>query len=123
MLFRYGIEIVARRVAALLQLRIVIATPHHHGARRQSPLGDEAAQHLLHIGDVAHAADRRRGEVGETLRSRGCRDMAVCINEAWQQNTGTQIDDAGAGHPMAQHLDPRAHCDDSLTGHRHRLGP
>ena len=96
MIRRYRVEIVAVGMTSLGELRVVVATTDHDGSGRESPLGDEASQRGLQVGDVAHFADGRCGQVGEAERRGRGGDVAVRVDEARQQCRGAEFHDPRA---------------------------
>ncbi|MNQ70079.1 hypothetical protein D3C85_847030 [compost metagenome] len=119
-----GVQLLAGRVAVLLQLGVVVAE-----ADDQLGVADQllvrvhpVAGDALQGGNVVALAIRRGQQVGVARLQPDHGDVAVRIEEARQQGAAVQIDHLGvAAHSPAGGVQ-RAHGDDDAVAHGHGLG-
>ena len=115
------IEVGRRRVAALGQHVLVVALPDQRVAGAGLHVGLELAQRLDDVGDLRHAADGGRVEVGLHQRIGVVEQMAVAVDEPRQQRLSRKVDLGRAGTCGLVHLGARADGEDLAIPHRERL--
>gem|GEM_PF-3952349 len=118
------VQLLTGRVAALLQLRIVIAeTDDQLGVADQSLVRvHPGAGDALQGGDVVALTVGGGKQVGVARLQPDHGDVAVRIEKAGQQGAPVQVQRAGASAHGGARGVQRAHGDDDAVAHGHRLG-
>ena len=121
---RDRIEVIAGRVPLLLELCVVVAEADDKPRFLDDPgVGHHpVAQPLLHRGDVAHAAIRRRQQVRRHGLQPATDHVAVRIHETGQQRAPAEVDEASVAAAGLHDLGDRAHRDDATALLCDRLG-
>ena len=120
---RGPIQIVARRMAAFREQRVVVADPQHEPARLDVPLGNPRPDPGHDVVDVVDVADGRRVQRQQIEAPAHRHQVPVRVDEAGQQGAVAEIDDARRLPPQRRCLRARAGRRDRLAPDRHGLDP
>lgn len=118
------IEVIARRVPQLLQLRVVVAkTNDQVGAAHSILIGnDPLPKHLLQRRDVCRLAIRRCQQVRRQSLQAAHHDMAVRIDEARDHGPAGEVDHLCLRAAQPHHVRAAADGDDAPCALGHRFG-
>ena len=120
----HRVEVVARRVTELGELRVVVAEADDEVVRlhRLGIGGHPVAECLLQRGDVGDLTVRRRQHVGRQRLQPAHEHVAVGVDEARQQRAAGEVDDLGGRAPVGHHRVRRPDGHDAAVLLGHRLG-
>ena len=118
----HRIEVGAAGVALLLQQAVVVAHEELQLAGRGGVAGQVGAHRGLDVGDAAGASHRRRAEVGAAPGGHVIGQVAVGIDEPWQQGPAGQVHALSAAPRRADRPGQRAHVDDAAAALHQGLG-
>ena len=116
---RGAVQILAVRMAALREQRVVVADAVHEAARRDVALGDPGRDLADDIVDGIDVADRRRMQRERIQRPSHRQEVAVRVDEAGQQRALAQLDHARGVAAQRHDLVRRTGRGNRLAADRH----
>lgn len=119
---RGAVEVVPRRMPPLREQRVVVAPADHELARGRRAFRDARPQGGHDVLDRLHRTDRRRRDVQMLDEQHDHADVAVGIDEAGQERTLPELDDARRAADPPRDLLARADRDDRVATDGDGLG-